>query len=224
MDSVRESAPVKLDHLNSSSATVSEELLCLRSKVTVLEDHREQYKDGIKEAAKELEKEEEVHALLLAASDYILENDPVRSMETIITDVMQQINDPDIASFNVRTIEKRNQLETYFTVTRIVDGIEHEQDILDCVEGGGTDVAFLLIRLILLVNHPSKPRRILFADEPIKNLSHDRRDEFMSLLRKIAEEFDVQVIMTTHETSYIKGADCIIKFTKENGVTHAEID
>jgi len=220
--SVQGSDPVKLGPLRSSSENAQGQLLSLNSRVTVLEENRSKLNNDVATLAKELEKEEQVHELLLAVSDYILQNDPVRSMETIIADIMQKIVDPHIISFNIKTIEKRNQLETYFTVTREVDGVEYEEDILECVEGGGTDVAFLLIRIILLVNHPSKPRRILFADEPIKNLSHDRRDQFMVLLRQITEEFDVQIIMTTHETSYIEGADCVVRFTKENGITNAK--
>lgn len=166
--------------------------------------------------------EEEAHSLLLAVSEYILSNDPISSMETIIADVLRKIFNANIVGFHVRTVEKRNQLETYFSVSRKHGDTVVEEPALESLCGGGLDVAFLLVRIVLLVNHPSQPRRILFADEPMKNVSPDKRDLAIALIRQIAEEFDIQIIMTTHEEHYIGNADRVIRFELKGDATHAE--
>lgn len=165
--------------------------------------------------------EKEARELLLAVSDYVLESDPTKAMTTVITDVLKRLFSEDIVSFNIETVEKRKQLETYFTITRRYRGEEVTQPILSTSGGGMIDVAFMLIRIILLVNDPSKPRRILFADEPVKNLSIEKRAAFMDLLRQIFNEFDMQMVMTTHEQEYIENADQVIRFELKKGATVA---
>lgn len=164
-------------------------------------------------------REKEARELLLAISDYVLESDPTKAMMTVITDVLRKLFGEDIVSFNIETVEKRKQLETYFTITRRYGKQEVTQPILSSSGVGIADVAFMLIRIILLVNDPSKPRRILWADEPMKNLSVDKREAFMDLLKQIAEEFDLQIFMTTHEQDYIESADQVIKFELKKGAT-----
>lgn len=153
-----------------------------------------------------------VHDLLLAISEYILQSDPTDAMEEVIGGVLQKLVNPNIIAFNIETCEKRNQLETKFSLTREILGHEIVTDLLDESGGGASDVAFLLVRILQLIHHPSKPRPILFADEPIKNLSCDRRDDFMLFLKKILGEFDMQLVLVTHEKEYIRAANTVVEF------------
>lgn len=194
----------------------------LKSKIDALEEQLDVRRDRLNDVAEEAALEAEAHSLLCAVSDYILANDPLAAMERVITDVLQRLVSPDIVKFSINTEQKRNQLESYFTVTRRYGGIEQEMPIMSALGGGGIDVVFFIIRIILLTNHPVNPAPILFSDEPVKNLSRDKRDDFMVLLHRIAEEFDIQIPMTTHEEHYIANADHVIKFTLKGGVTHAE--
>lgn len=167
--------------------------------------------------------EENAHDLLIAVSDYLLENDPIKSMETVITDVLQKLIDPDIAAFRIQTVEKRNQLETYFSIVRARGGKHYESPVLIGVGGGAVDVAFFLIHIILLVNHPDDPRPVLFADEPVKNLSADRRANFIALLNRTVKEFGIDVIMTTHEDEYMDGVHQLVEFVKEGDETVVKV-
>lgn len=167
--------------------------------------------------------EKEARELLLAISDYVLESDPTKAMTTVITDILRRLFGEDIISFNIETVEKRRQLETYFTITRRYGKHEVTQPILSSSGVGIADVAFMLIRIILLVNDPSKPRRILWADEPMKNLSADKREAFMDLLKQICDEFDLQIFMSTHEDAYVENADHVIRFELKKGATVAKV-
>jgi len=173
-------------------------------------------------AQSELEIEEDAHKLLIAISDYILANDPTKHIQTVVTDILRKLINPNIVSFNIETMEKRNQLETYFTITRRFGDYTETSPVIGSTSGGGTDVAFFLIRLILLVNDPRKPRRLMFADEPVKNLSPDRRQLFIELLNKIAKDFEIQIPMVTHEREYLENADEIKQFSLRGHHTHVK--
>lgn len=166
--------------------------------------------------------ERQCHELLTAVSDYLLANDPARHIESVITDILRKLVNENIVSFNIKTFEIRNQLETHFTITRRYGDADVEQPIMDCTGGGAVDVAFFLLRIVLLMNHPSKPRKILFADEPVKCLSPDKREYFMDLLKKITTEFGIQLILVTQEMEYAEKADNVIRFSLKGDKTHAE--
>jgi DNA repair exonuclease SbcCD ATPase subunit len=211
-----------LTQLTSSASRSNREYLSAKAAIDAQRDHIKKLQDQVKKISEEISLEKEAHQLLLAVSDYILKHDPIQSMETIVGDILRKLIFPHLISFNIKTVEKRNQLETYFTATMNYSAGPTEVPIDSGMPGGGGDIAFMLIRLILLVNHPTKPRRILFADEPMKNLSHDRREAFLALIRLILEEFDMQLIMSTHETQYIENADLRYQFVLKGDETSAE--
>ena len=190
--------------------------------MALLRDQASKFQKTLKASKEELKKETQVHELLMAVWDYLLKYDPAKSIETVITGILQKLISENIISFNIKTIEKRNQLEAYFTLTRNYDGIEIEQPILDCAGGGAADVAFLLLRIILLTNHPTDPRPALFCDEPVKNLSADKRDYFMDLLKKILHEFSIQLTMITHEGEYVAKSDCVFDFEMKGTIANAK--
>jgi len=201
---------------------ISTELSLLLGEIRQVEKSRDEATESKEEFQKKQKIEKEARELLLALSDYLKQSDPAKAMTTVITNVLRKLFGKDIVSFNIETMEKRNQLETYFTLTRKFGKGSVTQPIMVSSGGGLIDVVFLLIRIILLVNHPSKPARILFADEPVKNLSVKKRGLLMNLLKQICEEFDIQIIMTTHEQEYIENADQVFRFEKKGGETHAE--
>lgn len=201
---------------------ISTELSLHQGEIQQLEETKREADMSKEKLLAKQETEKEARELLLALSDYIKESDPTKAMTTVVTDVLKKLFSEDIVSFNIETVEKRNQLETYFTITRMYGKGKVTQPIMVTSGGGLIDVVFMMIRIILLVNHPSKPRRVLFADEPMKNLSVEKRGIFMELLKQICKEFEIQIIMTTHEQEYIESADQVIRFSLRGGETHAE--
>jgi len=167
--------------------------------------------------------EDKVKFLLMACSKYFVEHDPVSMMQCVITDILRDIFGTSIKAFEIETIEKRGQMETYFYITtdRVIDGVKltDRQPIMDSTGGGLKEVAFFLIRLLVLITHPSNPRKILFADEPVSALSEEHRDIFIDIVGGLAKKFDVQIIMTTHCTQYKDKADQIINIQLKDGVS-----
>lgn len=81
----------------------------------------------------------------------------------------------------------------------LVDGEGHELDPMGAVGGGVVDVVSLALRLTALRLARPARRQLLVLDEPLKHLSRDRRPAARELIRQIAEEDGVQVILVTHQ-------------------------
>lgn len=70
---------------------------------------------------------------------------------------------------------------------------------------GQVDVAAFALRLAALLLHTPPVRRLLVLDEPAKHLSAEYRPNFVNLLLGLAEDLNVQIIMTTHSEELVCG-------------------
>lgn len=81
-------------------------------------------------------------------------------------------------------------------------------------EGGGKlDILSLGLRIAGLILYTPSINRILFVDEPLKNVSSETtsgeayRERTAEFLKILCQEYGIQIIMITHESSYINIAD-----------------
>ena len=81
-------------------------------------------------------------------------------------------------------------------------------------EGGGKlDILSLGLRVAGLILFTPKLNKILFVDEPLKNVSSETtsgeafRERTAEFLKVLCKEYGIQIIMITHESSYIHIAD-----------------
>lgn len=97
--------------------------------------------------------------------------------------------------FKIHFERKRNRTEVRLVLER--DGLELDNP-MDAAGGGVIDVAGFALRLsCLLLRRPAK-RRLVVLDEPFRFLSVQYRLHIPTMLRCLAEEFDVQFLMVTH--------------------------
>ena len=92
--------------------------------------------------------------------------------------------------------------------------LEHESGLkVDpaYAEGGGLKdcLAFLLRISLLTMNIPSV-RPILILDEPLRDLSEDKRDLGGIMINNICKELNIQIIMSSNESDIAKAGDNII--------------
>ena len=81
-------------------------------------------------------------------------------------------------------------------------------------EGGGKlDILSLGLRIAGLILYTPAINRILFVDEPLKNVSSETtsgeayRERTAEFLKILCQEYGIQIITITHESSYIGIAD-----------------
>ena len=143
-----------------------------------------------------------------------------KKIETILKKISECVFGQ--SNFSFRFIKKtiRNQQELGIFKVKVVDGQEFLFPICD-VEGGGCDIIDIIIRVLLLKNLPEH-QRTLILDEPMKNLSKDLRSDFFQFVKKICQEFKIQLLMVTHEAEYYEDLDKIFQFTYDGRTTTAE--
>ena len=96
--------------------------------------------------------------------------------------------------FRIEFLKKRGRTEARLTFLK--DG--KEEDPLDGSGGGILDVASLALRLACLMLNKPRGRKLLVLDEPFKNVNGTRnRERAARLIETLAEDFGLQIIMTT---------------------------
>ena len=88
--------------------------------------------------------------------------------------------------------------------------------------GGATDIGAFALQFSILPL--TGRRRIGILDEPLKWLKGGNYPELGALMiKKISEGMKTQIIMISHITDQIKGADKVIEFTNVDGVTQTKV-
>lgn len=112
---------------------------------------------------------------------------------------------------------KRNKTECeYYLLNR--DG-EKENPIEDC-GGGLIDIICFALRLSICTI--AKTRKILILDEPFKWIDKSKEEKIGQLLKMISDKLQLQIIMVTHNNSYIEIADKHFNIKKKEGVSYVE--
>lgn len=91
---------------------------------------------------------------------------------------------------------KREEREKIDEVLKIVDMDKYKERKIGNLSGGQKQRVFIARALI---NNP----RILFMDEPLVGVDIESQNKFYSLLNKINEEFNITLIMVSHDIGVI---------------------
>lgn len=121
--------------------------------------------------------------------------------------------------FVVRSELKGKSVRTEFFL--VDHGIE--LSLLDATGGGIGDVVAFLLRVVMLCLIPGQ-RRVLILDEPFKFVSTTHFQRLEALMQELTAQLGLQILMVTHKTELIDAATTLVRVTKGNGPSHAEIE
>ncbi len=133
-------------------------------------------------------------------------------IEDIVNTAMNAVF-PDEYTFKLNFVVRRNRTEADIILLEK----SFEIDPLKSVGGGVADVLSIALRIVLLII--SKKRRVLFLDEPLKNVDKDRKPIAFEMLKRLCSEMKIQVIAVTHDPLMVAIADKEFKVTKKNGIS-----
>jgi uncharacterized protein YydD (DUF2326 family) len=115
----------------------------------------------------------------------------------VVTRCLQACFDQPLR-FRVDFHKKRGKTEAELVFLEKVKGKWIKRKPTDESGIGQVDVAAFALRLACLMLQKPAKRRVLIVDEPFKNVNGERnRERVAELLESLAEEFGVQIILTT---------------------------
>jgi DNA repair exonuclease SbcCD ATPase subunit len=114
----------------------------------------------------------------------------------VVSRCLRAVFGPQAPSFEIKFEQKRGRTEARLVFVK--NG--NEMDPEGSSGGGAIDVAAFALRLAALVLTRPRPRRLLILDEPMKWVNGDEAQARVGdLLKCLAEEFHVQIIMVTDD-------------------------
>lgn len=144
------------------------------------------------QAKQELTHAATAQTILQAAAQTVQERAHAQ-IAAVVTKCLRTVFTDDY-EFKIEFEKKRGKTEARLLFVK--DG--KEEDPLDGSGGGVLDIASFALRLCCIMLRRPRGRKILIIDEPFKNVNgEDNRERAALLLTALAEEFEVQIIMTT---------------------------
>jgi DNA repair exonuclease SbcCD ATPase subunit len=132
-------------------------------------------------------------------------------IEDIVTMALEHILDDDPYSFAMDFVLRRNKTECDLYFMRNGKRVHP----VDASGGGAVDIASFACRIALWSLQPSN--NVIVFDEPFRFVSKGYTDKVAEFLHDISEKLGIQIIMATHNDTYIKKADKICTVQKEHG-------
>jgi DNA repair exonuclease SbcCD ATPase subunit len=150
-------------------------------------------KKSLKEASRLFRRTEKAQKIVQAVAQAV-QQQAHDKIAQVVTKCLEAVFGEEAYEFRIVFERKRGKTEARLAFFR--DGLE--LDPIDGVGIGVVDLASLALRLACLVLKRPKRRRLLVLDEPFRHLSRNYQRHAATLIKTLAEEFDVQFIMVTH--------------------------
>ena len=151
----------------------------------------------------------------------------IEKIESIVTSGLQAVFKNETLEYKLYYSEtkagnKKKASEITMAVFYDYGGEQVKGDIRNSFGGGLSVVVATLLRVVIAMLLGKKVRRILFLDEPLKDLSPEYpdqdstasgyRDRMAEFLRGLTSETDLQLIIVSHEPNYSEAADIDYRF------------
>jgi len=188
-----------------------------------LADSRKQYAD-----AKTAIDEYTQCTQLLVDTSLAIQEKTTSKIANIVTALYREVfqnND----EFVIKVDAKRKTPIAEFFIKTKKGGTVVYLDPVESDGGGKLDVIALGLRLAALLLYRPALHKVLILDEPMRFISSSQTSEFpfryraVSFLKKIAQEYGIQIIAVTHDSELVDLADKHYEFSlDENGYTRVK--
>lgn len=140
----------------------------------------------------------------------VVSTENIEKVERLVNSAICQIFPESQLAFRITTSIKRNLTEYDFQLCR---GHNKEKaGGLDSNGGGVWSLIAFILQMTFLVL--SKRYPLLFLDESIVAISEKHSTLASQLIRDLAEEFNTTIVLITHQSLFIEGADSVFTLTR----------
>jgi len=162
------------------------------------------------------------HDLLTKLADRKREEVRVR-VERIVNAALRAVFGPSI-SFRFEVTTLRGVVAIRPEVGFSVRGGPVNFVGVDQVAGGVVDVVSFAMRVAVLLSRRPMLRPVLIADEPLKHLSDEYLPAAAEMLRRLADECGLQMLIVSHEPDVSLRAHRVFRVTRPAGVSAVAVE
>lgn len=144
-----------------------------------------------------------------------------QQIESLVTVGLQTIFGPGL-SFRLVAGMRGKTPVVELVVRSDLDGVPVETSVLDARGGGLAATVGFLLRLVVMLLSKEKNGKILLLDESFSHLSSQFVPAMADFLRELVDRTGVQIILVTHDRTYLDVADCRYEFRLVDGVTNVK--
>jgi len=145
-------------------------------------------------------------------------------IEQLVTRGLQTIFDDTLSFHIVQTVKGKSAVVDFLVRTELPSGIV-ETSVMEARGGGlAATIGFLLRLVVMLLGKGTRTENILLLDETFAHVSAEYLDPLRQFLREVVDKTGVQILMVTHQTEFLEGADVVYRFSNVDGRTVATRD
>ncbi len=182
-----------------------------------IEQYRKETQEEIAFLEKENQRLEKVAQLFQLTATFSREQSKAH-IEALVTHCLRIVFSTDL-SFSIEMAEANRRTHAHFLIEDEIDGTRTTFPPQEARGGGLVDVVSLALRISLLLRYQPPVRGILLLDEPAKHLSEEYIHNVAELLLQVAEEFDLQIILVTHDRHLAYMGETVYEISKDKGTS-----
>jgi len=168
-------------------------------------------KDAAQRAIRDARRMEWAHRILSSVADRKREEVRAR-VERIVQAALRAVFGPSISfRFDVSVLRGVVAMRPEVGF-RTKDGVSFVG--VDQVAGGVVDVVSLAVRVAVLLARRPRLRPVIVADEPLKHLSDEYLPQAAEMLRRLADERGLQIVVVSHEPDVTLRASAVHRVSR----------
>lgn len=142
-----------------------------------------------------------------------------RQIEHLVTQGLQTIFDDSLTFHLAPGVRAKTPVVDFIVRSSMDDGTIVETDVMTARGGGLAATVGFLLRLVILLLSRQRQDTVLFLDETFAHVSAEYLPRLIEFLKDLVAKTGVQIVLVTHDESFLDAADTVYRFTLVNGVT-----
>jgi len=142
-----------------------------------------------------------------------------RQIETLVTQGLQTIFDDGLTFHLVPGVRAKTPVVDFVVRSVLGDGSVVETDVMTARGGGLAATVGFLLRLVILLLSRQRQDTVLFLDETFAHVSADYLPRLIEFLKDLVTKTGVQIVLVTHDESFLEAADIVYRLRLIDGVT-----
>lgn len=157
-------------------------------------------------------------AHVLAAIGEQRQEQAQRQIELLVTQGLQTIFDDGLSFHLVPGVRAKTPVVD-FVVRSTIDDTIVETDVMTARGGGLAATVGFLLRLVILLLSRQRQDTVLFLDETFAHVSAEYLPRLIEFLKDLVAKTGVQIVLVTHEESFLEAADTVYRLQLVGGIT-----